>query len=245
MRYLIIGSTGDLGTAVAKQIVSTGDDVVLHGHAATERLAQLGVELGSERTIVADLRVAEEVSAMMSSLEGIDGIVNCGAVNPTAASIEEMPVEVWREILDVNLTGSFFVLKYGIPLLRGRASPSIVLVSSIFGIETPARRSAYGASKHGLAALVQAATKEEGSWLRVNAVCPGPMWSENLRNILATHADSAGMQLEDYVLTRVNDIPTGRFMELQECAEVVAFLSSPKASFIRGECVRVAGGAIQ
>jgi len=245
MRYLLFGATGDLGRAVAKRLYQDRHELVLHGHRSVDLLSQLAVEVEASDTWVFDVRDESAIAVAMAGVGALDGMVYCSAINPTASSIREMSLATWREIIDINLTGAFIALRAALPALALATHPSVVLVSSIFGAETPARRSAYGASKHGLTALVQAAVREEGSWLRVNEVCPGPMWSENLRNILNAHASSAGMALEEYVLTRVNDIPLGRFMELPECAEVINFLLSPASSFISAQSLRVTGGAIQ
>lgn len=244
MKYLVLGATGDLGYAVSRRLVASGHQVIVHGSAPSERLNRLAAELLAD-FVSFDVRNVERVREVIGAFAEIDGLVYCCAVNPSAFKIAEMPFDSWRQILDVNLDGAFTCLQSAIPALQRSSNPSVVLVSSVFGLQTPGRRSAYGASKHALSGLVQACVKEEGAWLRVNEVCPGPMWSENLRNILQLHADSAGVTLEEYILSRVQDIPMGRFMRLEECASVIAFLLSPAASFINGASIPVTGGAIQ
>lgn len=245
MRYLVFGASGDLGASVARYLAKQGHDLVLHGFRSRDKLESLAVETGGSQTLSFDVRHEASVKAGVKGLGAIDGMAYCSAINPTAAKVADMPLDIWRDVIDVNVTGAFLALRESLPLLRNSQSPAVVLVSSIFGLETPARRSAYGASKHALHGLVQACVREEGAWLRVNAVCPGPMWSENLRQILEKHAAAAGLTLEDYVLQRVGDIPAGRFMELRECAEVIGFLLSSSSSFVSGETVRISGGAIQ
>lgn len=245
MRTLILGATGNLGSALADVLSSNGHRLVLHGHSQSDKLIEIATRVGAEGCHCADVTSEAEMGELFAAVGQLDAVVYCVGINPTADSVAVMDLANWRRTLEVNLTGAFIATKLAIAALRGSSAPSIVLVSSIFGDETPARRAAYGASKHGLRALVQAVTREEGPWLRINAVCPGPMWSDNVREIFEKHAAAAGITMEEYVLQRVSDIPAGRFMELSECADLVSFLLSQDARFVQGECVRISGGAIQ
>lgn len=247
MKVLILGASGNVGAAVARVLHYEGWELALHGYRGKERLGDLAVETNTpdEDVHLADLTIEAAVSSLFSSVGQLDAIVNAVGVNPTASSVVDLDLNEWQSVIDVNLTATFLTLKHGIPSLDKSKMPSIVLVSSIFGVETPERRAAYGASKHATTALVQAVNREEGDWLRVNAVCPGPMWSENVRSIFAKHAKADGVTVEQYVMSRLADIPAGRFTELRECAQVIAFLLNPRSSAIQGELFRVTGGAIR
>jgi NAD(P)-dependent dehydrogenase (short-subunit alcohol dehydrogenase family) len=244
-RSLVIGASGDLGGAVAEELRGRGDEVLVHGHANSERLDEIARLVGASEKLSCDVRNEEEVAGLFQHIEQLDNLVYCAAVNPTVARVAELELGDWNDVMAVNLTGAFLAAKHALPILRCSTDPAVVVVSSVFGLETPSRRSAYGASKHGLNGLVQALTREEGSWLRVNAVCPGPMWSDNLRRILERHADAEAMSVEDYVMQRLSDVPARRLMELEECASVISFLCSPAAAFVRGESIRITGGAVQ
>ncbi len=245
MNVLIIGASGELGSVVAKKLAIKGHSLILHGHKNINSLNNLADELNCETILLADLTNEEEVKELIEKSNRIlklDGIVYASGINPTTEKISDTSLDTWNKTLQINLTGAFLALKYAIPLLRENPQSSIVIISSIFGISAPTNRGAYSASKHGLSGLVQCASKEEAGNIRINAVCPGPMWSENVRNIFAKHAKSIGISVEDYIKNRQRQIPYGRFLEMEECASLVLYLLSNESSFITGELIRISGG---
>jgi 3-oxoacyl-[acyl-carrier protein] reductase len=245
MKTLIIGASGELGEAIAHKLSNEKHKLILHGYSNLTRLNNIADEVGAEAVFTGDMKDEEQVKTIIENSnksENISGIVYSAGINPTADTLENTSSKIWNETLSVNLTGAFLCIKYSLPFLRTQASSSIVLISSTFGISSPANRSAYGASKHGLTGLVQSVAKEEGENVRINGVCPGSMWSENVRNIFSRHAKSVGMSVEDYIKQRRSQIPSGRFLELQECASVVSFLLSKESSFLTGEMIRISGG---
>jgi NAD(P)-dependent dehydrogenase (short-subunit alcohol dehydrogenase family) len=245
MRILVVGAGGELGTAVARRLASDGHELVLHALSDVSVLNDIADQTGTSRLLTADVRSEPSVEAMMSQAagqDGLDGLVYAAGVNQTAMPIADTPLADWNHTISVNLTGAFLCVKSALPYLRRSAGGSIVLVSSVFGMNSPAHRGAYGVSKHGLSGLVQSVSKEEAPLVRVNAVCPGPMWTENVRRIFAQHAKSVGISVEDYVKQRRAQIPSGRFLELGECASLIAYLLSERSRFLTGESIRLAGG---
>jgi NAD(P)-dependent dehydrogenase (short-subunit alcohol dehydrogenase family) len=245
MRTLIIGASGELGASIARRLAVAGHQLVLHAFSHSSRLTDLADEIGAMDVLSADVRVESEVNSLMeraNSIRGLDGLVYAAGINPTASRISDTAYDDWNQTILVNLTGAFLSLRAAIPILRSSTCGSAVLISSVFGLSSPANRGAYGASKHGLTGLVQSAAREEADKVRINAVCPGPMWSENVRQIFSHHAKSVGISVEEYVKQRRSQIPAGRFLELDECASVVEFLLSPSCRFLTGETIRIAGG---
>jgi 3-oxoacyl-[acyl-carrier protein] reductase len=244
MKTLIIGASGELGEAIARKLAENNHQLVLHGYSNIPRLNKIAEEIGAE-VITGDVKDENDVKHVIEKSnihETITGIVYAAGINPTAYTVENTSLQEWNETLLVNLTGAFLCVKYSLPYLRKNSFSSIVLVSSTFGISSPANRSAYSASKHGLTGLIQSVAKEEGGNVRINGVCPGSMWSENVRNIFSRHAESVGISVEDYIKQRRAQIPYGRFLELKECASLVNFLLSKESSFITGEMIRISGG---
>lgn len=245
MKTLIIGASGELGTAIAHILAAKGHNLVLHGHSNVTHLNNIADEVGALTVVTGDMKEEEQIKSVIeqsNSPDKISGLVYAAGINPTADTVENTSSAIWADTLAVNLTGAFLCIKHSLPHLRTQAPSAIVIVSSVFGISSPANRSAYGASKHGLTGLVQSVAKEEGERVRINGVCPGPMWSENVRNIFSRHAKSVGISVEDYVKQRRSQIPYGRFLELKECASVVSFLLSNESSFLTGEMIRLSGG---
>jgi NAD(P)-dependent dehydrogenase (short-subunit alcohol dehydrogenase family) len=245
MKVLIIGASGELGTAVARRLAKQGHQLVLHAHSHLQDLNRLADELNVSQLIEADVTNEAEVHGLIAKAagqDGMDGVVYAAGVNPTAVPIAETTLEDWDRTIAVNLTGAFLCLRAAIPFLRVKSDSSIVIVSSVFGLASPANRGAYGSSKHGLAGLVESVAREEAPAIRINAVCPGPMWTENVRRIFPQHAKSVGITVEEYVKQRRAKIPAGRFLELDECAALIEYLLGPNSRFVTGECIRIAGG---
>jgi len=245
MRALIFGATGELGRVVAGQLAEDGYSLSVHGRLNVQILRELVSTLPSTTSYQGDVNNEDGVRSVVrdSAQDGdLEVLVYCAGVNLLAKPIAETSTADWQETLDTNLTGAFFAVREAIPFLR-ETNGRIVIVSSIFGIESPVNRGSYSVSKHGLAGLVQSVAREEGQFLTINGVCPGPMWTENVRKIFVRHAMEEGISSEEYAKERLSTIPAGRFGTLQECANVISFLVSPRASFINGELVRITGGS--
>lgn len=242
---VIMGATGEVGTAISRYLSECGYEVILHGYSNESKLSNLADEVSAKSIHLADVRSNNEIEDLFKKIAescSINGVVYSVGINPTAEPISEIPFDVWEKTLDVNLNGAFLTLKHALPHLRCADDAAAVVVSSVFGLESPPNRGAYGASKHGLTGLVQSAAREEAGEVRINGICPGPMWSENVREIFIRHARSVGISVDEYIKERQSQIPYGRFLELSECASFVEFLLSDRSEFMTGEMMRVTGG---
>jgi NAD(P)-dependent dehydrogenase (short-subunit alcohol dehydrogenase family) len=247
MKTLIVGATGDLGSSVAECFSSRGAKLVLHGHQNVARLEELERALKPVLTIAADLRTPDEcqrvVSAASPADDPIDTLIIASGINRSATTVAETTEADLIETMEVNIMAPFRIVRAAIPHI-GAQKGAIVLVSSVFGINAPANRAAYAIAKHGLTGLAQSVAREEGARLRINAICPGPMWSENVRHIFAAHARHEGIDVEDYVRRRMEAIPAGRFLSPAECAAVCWMLVSEDSNYINGQAIPVTGGAV-
>jgi NAD(P)-dependent dehydrogenase (short-subunit alcohol dehydrogenase family) len=244
-RVFIAGATGDLGTAVARVMGSQGWSLILHGNTRLTQLANLGDDLHAEKVIDGDFDSPGWeviVSNVVECEEVLDALVFCVGINPLAVTADEVPEVEWERILRVNLTSAWRLIAVCLPALRRSEAASVVLVSSVFGVKAPARRLAYSVSKHGLVGLAQTIAQEEDGNVRANAVAAGPMWGENVRRIFQSHAREAGMTIDEYVATRARRIPGRRFVTVEECAQVCAFLASRESLGINGQTIAVDGG---
>jgi NAD(P)-dependent dehydrogenase (short-subunit alcohol dehydrogenase family) len=247
MKTLIVGATGDLGSALAHYFTDREARVVLHGNRNLSRLEELERVLRPVATIKADIRDPSECERVIreSSPEDdpIDNLIIASGVNRVASPVAETGDEDLEETIEVNLMAPIRLVRAAIPHVSQQEG-GIVLVSSVFGINAPANRAAYSIAKHGLIGLAQAVAREEGSRLHINAICPGPMWSENVRHIFAEHARQAGIDVEEYVRRRMSAIPAGRFLDPRDCAAICWMLVSQESSYINGQAIPVTGGAV-
>jgi NAD(P)-dependent dehydrogenase (short-subunit alcohol dehydrogenase family) len=245
MKILIIGASGELGSGVARILAKNNHTLVLHGNTNTTKLENLAGEVNADSILTGDVRDEQKIKEIVEKAntpDNISGLVYAVGINKSAEKIADTDTDTWSDTLSVNLTGAFLFVKYCIPYLRPNTSSSIVIISSVFGVSSPANRGAYSVSKHGLTGLIQSVAKEEAGSIRINGVCPGPMWSENVRNIFSKHASSVGISVEEYIMQRSSQIPYGRFLEPEECANVVDFLLSDRSSFLTGEMIKLSGG---
>jgi len=186
-----------------------------------------------------DVAVEDDVAAFADRVDDAFGRVDVLVNNAGIACIspaEETPVELWRQVLDVNLTGPFLLCQaFGRRMLAARAG-SIVNIASVAGLQGVADRAAYNTSKHGLVGLTRTLAVEWGGrGVRVNAVCPG--W-------VKTPMDDASQGEGAYADADITDhVPLGRFAAPDDVAQAVAFLADPaRSGFVNGVTLSVDGG---
>ncbi|MDN6380293.1 MAG: SDR family oxidoreductase, partial [Brevibacterium aurantiacum] len=161
---------------------------------------------------------------------------NAGVSPPADASITETSLDVWRKVQDINLTSVYLCSKAALKHMRRQGRGSIINTASFVALMGSATSQiSYTASKGGVLAMSRELGVEfakEG--IRVNALCPGPVNTELLRELFAKDPEMAARRLVH--------VPMGRFAEASEMASAVAFLASDDASFVTAQSFTVDGG---
>lgn len=238
---LVTGASSGIGRAVALHFARGGARVVVSDVSADggeETVSLIAREGGEARFIRADVARPEDCEALVRSTEEaygrLDIACNNAGISGEAAPTGEYSIEGWRQVIEINLSGIFYCMRYEIPAMLRAGGGSIVNLGSILGQVGFAGSPAYVSAKHGMEGLTQTAALEYGSQgIRVNAVGPG-----FIRTPLIADLENDPQSYEMLVSLH----PLGRLGEAEEVAEVVGFVSSERASFVNGAYYAVDGG---
>ena len=240
---VITGGAGSVGLASAKALAEAGATIMLVDRdiAALEKAAD---SIGANNTlaVAADISKTSEVQAFMKqaaeSWEKIDVVFANAGISGTNASVADFPEDIFDDVLDVNVRGTFLTLKYAIPHIRD--SGSIVVTSSIMGVRTRPGTVGYITSKHALIGMVRCVARElAGRNIRANIIAPGPLENEFQQTIEDRVSAAMGVNATEMLN---NMIPLGRHGTAEEISRAVLFLASDQSSFTTGAVLMADGG---
>lgn len=242
-KVLVTGGASGIGRATARRFIEQGARVALLDRDA-ETLAATARELGPGAVGVhADVTDENEVKAAVAEavaqLGGLDGLVNAAGVS-LWRSLPEMTLEEWRRILSINLDGPFIVCHAAYPALKAAGKGTIVNIGSGAGLRPRQNFSAYCASKGGLVLFTKAIALDlAGDNIRVNAVCPGVVYTPMVERTLSRAPDREAA-VQAFIARGV----IKRFGTPEEIADAVLFLSCDESTFITGSALGVDGGSV-
>lgn len=237
---VVTGAASGIGAAIAEMLARRGAKVMIgdiseQAQQRAEEMAAAGLQVAS---IPTDASNEDDVEALVdhaaATFGGIDILVaNAGIAEPKVP-IDDLNVDRWRKIIDINLTGTALCFKHALRHMRSAGSGSIVAVSSILGLVGQARSTSYSASKAAIVNLVRSTGLTYAhDGIRVNAVAPGYVDTP----LVAGLDESVRGQM-------VERMPNGRLGTPEEVAEVVCFLASDAASFVNAATWSVDGGYV-
>jgi 2-deoxy-D-gluconate 3-dehydrogenase len=235
---VVTGAGRGLGMGVALGLARAGADLVLVGlPGSQDDAAKAIVDLGRQAEVVdldmSDHDAVNAVGARIAAEHTVDVLVSNAGIIERYDTVE-LEADSWHRVVDINLSGLFFLTQQlGRPMVeRGRGK--IVSIASLLAFQGGIRVVSYAASKHGVAGITKALANEWGpSGVQVNAIAPGYMATDN------TTALREDPERSKAILDR---IPAGRWGTPEDVAGAAVFLSSSAADYVNGHVLVVDGG---
>ena len=242
-KAIITGGGTGIGLACARKLSADGADVVLMGR-KLDRLEAAAGEIPRARAIQCDVTSDDSVAAAFSAAGEVDILVNNAGI---AASVpfKKMTMEEWRRLQAVNVEGVVRCTLQVFERMLGLDYARIVNIASIAGLGGGAYISHYVASKHAVVGLTRSLAEEAArKRLTVNAVCPGYVATEMAEYGIKNIMDARGVDREAAIAQLTQGNPQGRLIEVEEVAEAVAYICSPRSSSFNGETIAINGGQV-
>jgi 3-oxoacyl-[acyl-carrier protein] reductase len=236
---LVTGGSSGIGRCIAETLARDGADVGIfyHGDEMDGQPIVRRIEFSGRRawSQVGDVRDSVQVHAAIegfaAAMGGMDILVNCAGIFRDQV-IWKMTDEEWSDVIGVDLSGVFHCCRAAVPVMRQGSWGAIVNISSINGLRGKFGQTNYSAAKAGVIGLTKALAREVARFnMTVNAVAPGLIETPALTQM----SPEARQQ-------SLSEILLGRPGQVEDVAELVAYLCSDRARFITGEVIRVDGG---
>jgi NAD(P)-dependent dehydrogenase (short-subunit alcohol dehydrogenase family) len=243
---IVTGASRGIGLAITRALIGEGVRVVAAAREGADELREAGAI-----PVITDLTAPDGPAAVIEAAArasgGLDILVNnVGAVRPRTGGFASVTTRDWTATLAVNFLAAVHMTRLALPLLENQGGGSIVTISSVNAALPDPLVIDYSAAKAALSNFCKALSKEVGQHgIRVNTVSPGPVATDlwlGGGGVAETVAEAAGSTPGAVAAAAVADIPTRRFTEPGEVADLVLFLASPRTANITGADFAIDGG---
>jgi len=239
---LITGGANGIGRAVAHRMAAGGMCVVIadfDGAAAESVKSEIAESGGKAEALSVDVTRANEIKALVTDVGKrygqIDVLANIAGGSFYTKRIEEFTWAEWKEVIDVNLKGTFLMCREVAPIMQRQKRGRILNTASNYGLTGSALRTPYAAAKAGIIAFSKSLAQELAPYgILVNIVAPGPT---DTPRVMGKESPEARRQ-------RWSNIPLGRTGRPEDIAEAFYFLTTPESAWITGQTFHVNGGLV-
>lgn len=245
-RVLITAAATGIGRAIAEAFLASGARVHICDVAA-DALAQCQQDLPSIGATLADVSDVAQVDRLfdeaVSKLGGLDVLINNAGIAGPTAPVEEVKPADWERTLAINLSGQFYCVRRGVPLLKAAGGGAIVNLSSAAGLFGFPNRTPYAASKWAVVGFTKSLAMELGEFgIRVNAICPGIVEGPRIDRVIAAKSQAEGRTAHEVRDTMVRQNSMRTTVTAQDVANMILFICSAAGSKISGQTLSVDGG---
>ncbi len=232
---IITGAATGIGLACAHRLAKDGAKIALwdiDAEKAQSAAAQIPVAEAFQVDVADEASVMAARDATLNAFAKVDILVNSAGIAGSVAPVDEMNADDWRRVLDINLTGTFLTNKAVLPTMKTQDYGRIVNIASVAGKEGNPNAAHYAASKAGVIGFTKAIGKEIATQnIAVNCITPA-----------AANTEILNQMTPEFVAYMKSKIPKDRFVEVDEIANMVAWMASPECSFTTGAVFDISGG---
>ncbi|HEX2137085.1 MAG TPA: 3-hydroxybutyrate dehydrogenase [Microvirga sp.] len=249
---VVTGSTSGIGLAVARALAAEGANVLINGFGDADEIETIRAAIEKEFGITAlysaaDMSKPQEIRQMMSQAEeafgSVDVLVNNAGIQHVSP-VEDFPPEKWDAIVAINLSAVFHATRAAVPGMKARKWGRIINTASAHSLVASPFKSAYVATKHGVAGFTKTVALELATHgITVNCISPGYVWTSLVERQIPDTMRARNLTREQVI----NDVlleaqPTKQFVTVDQVAALAVFLCSDAASQITGANLSMDGG---
>ncbi len=232
---LVTGGSRGIGRAIVEKFAQSGYNTILNYNKSEYAAIDIAKQYKNIEIFKANISKPKDVEAMINftieKFGQIDVLINNAGISSNCL-LQDLSLEEWNKLFEVNVTGTFLVTKEVLPYMISKKCGKIINISSVWGLVGASTEVAYSASKAAIIGFTKALAKEVGpSNINVNAIAPGIVMTDMVSNLTVNEFEQIR-----------SEIPLGKIGSTQDIANTAFYLSSDEASYITGQIISPNGG---